>query len=146
MSWKWWTNRAKEPIEMEAFDPALKQALGDFKASVQAWSDAAYSRPRTVRETVVRRSWRLAAGWSVASMLITGTLSVGLYEHHHTQVLAEFAAQRAAEEQRQLAAERAQELARQEEDMLASVDTDVSREVPSPMEPLAQLNDGSEAH
>lgn len=146
MSWKRRADRDEEPLEIEALDPALKQVLGDFKASVQTWSDAVYNRPRPVRETVVRRSWRLAAGWSVASMLIAGTLSVGLYEHRHAQVLARFAAQRAAEGQRQLAAERARELARQEEDMLASVDTDVSREVPSSMEPLLQLNDDSEAH
>jgi hypothetical protein len=145
MSWKRWTNRAEEPIEWGELDPALKQALGDFKASVKAWSDAAYNRPRTVRETVVRRSRQLVAGGIAASLLMMGTLSLGLYEHHHTEVLAKLAVQRAAEEQRQLAAQHALQLAQQEEDMLASVDTDVSREVPSAMDALVRLNDGSDA-
>lgn len=144
MSWNRSQNRAEEPVGGEELDQVLKQALGDFKTSVQAWSDAAYNRPRTVREVVVRRSRRLAAGWSLASMLIVGTLSVGIYEHH-VQTLANIAAQRASEEQRQLAAQRARQLAQQEEeDLLASVDTEVSREVPSAMEPLVQLTDVSE--
>jgi hypothetical protein len=143
MSWKRFTSRAEEPVDIEALDPALKQALGDFKASVHAWSDARYSRPSTARDVVVRRSWQLAVGWSLAAVVLAGTLSGGLYEHHHAQVLAQLAAQREAEQQRQLAEQQAQELAQQEEDMLASVDKDVSREVPSAMEPLAQLTDVS---
>jgi hypothetical protein len=50
-----------------------------------------------------------------------------------------------AEQGRQAAAQRALDPAQQEEDMLASVDTDVSREVPSAMEPLAQLTDEGES-
>jgi hypothetical protein len=46
---------------------------------------------------------------------------------------------RAAEQQRQAAQERARQ---EEEDLLAKVDSDVSREVPSAMEPLAQLMAG----
>ena len=41
-----------------------------------------------------------------------------------------------AEQQRLVAAEQARE---EEEDLLSKVDSDVSREVPSAMEPLAQL-------
>jgi hypothetical protein len=145
MSWIRFTNRAEEPVDLDALDPAMKQALGDFKASVHAWSDAVLSQPRTVREVVVRRSWRLAAGWSLAAVLFGGTLSAGLYEHHHAQVLAQLAAQRAAEQQRELAMQHAQEMAQQEEDLLASVDKDVSREVPSAMEPLAQLTEEDES-
>lgn len=144
MSWKRWTNRAEEPVEMEDLEPELRQALGDFRANVKTWSDAVYRRPRTVREVVVRRSWRLAAGWSLASVLLAGTLSLGLYEHRHAQVQAQLAAQREAEQQRELAVQRARELARQEEDLLASVDREVSREVPSSMEALVQLNEESE--
>ncbi len=43
---------------------------------------------------------------------------------------------RAAEQQRLVAAEKARQ---EEEDLLAKVDSDVSRETPSAMEPLAQL-------
>ena len=139
------TSRAEEPVEFEAFDPTLKQALGDFKASVRAWSDAAYNRPRSVENVVVHRSWRLAAGWSLAVVLLAGTTSGGFYEHHRQLVQAKQAAEFAAEQQKQAAAQRARDEAQQEDDVLASVDTDVSREVPSAMEPLAQLTDEGES-
>ena len=126
------TKRAEEPAEMEALDPALKQALGDFKESVHAWSDAAYtSRPRSVRAAIVRRAWRLAAGWSLAAMSACGAISGGVYEHHERVVASQLAAQRAAAQQRQEAIARAREKGSEEEDMLASVDTAVSREVPA---------------
>jgi hypothetical protein len=52
------------------------------------------------------------------------------------------AAARAAESERLVAAERARV---EEEDLLAKVDSDVSREVPSAMEPLARLMAEDEA-
>jgi hypothetical protein len=145
MSWiTRWTNRAEEPVELDALDPALQQALGDFKASVHAWSQAAYSRPRTARQLVAHRTWRLAAGWGLAAVLLTGTLSGTLYERHHQQEAARVARAQEAEHQRQIAAQRALEQAKQEDDVLASVDKDVSREVPSAMEPLAEMSDATE--
>lgn len=135
-----WSGEVKagtgQPNDWEALDPALQQALGDFKASVHAWSEAAASRPRTVREVVVRRTWRLAAGWGLASILIAGAASGGLYQRHHQQELARIAVAREAAHQRELAAERA--LA--EDDALAKVDSEVSQEVPSALEPLAALS------
>jgi hypothetical protein len=146
MSWmRRLTKRAAEPSDVEELDPALKQALGDFKASIYAWSDAASNRPRSAHAIVVQRTWRLAAGWSLAVVLLCGTISGGLYEHHQRKVEEQLTAERQAEHQRQLAAQRAQQEAQQEEDMLASVDNAVSREVPSAMEPLAQLTDESES-
>lgn len=141
MSWlQRFRARTEEPIEeIEAADPVLKQALGDFRARVHAWSDAAYNRPFESK-VVVRRTWRLVAGWSLACVLLAGALSGGLYEHHR-QVEARIAAAREADHQRQLEAQRAKEEAQQEDDMLASVDTAISREVPSAMEPLAALTD-----
>ena len=56
MSWRRWTNRAEEPVEIGCAGSALKQALGDFKASVHAWSDAAYQPSAHGAEVVVRRS------------------------------------------------------------------------------------------
>jgi hypothetical protein len=141
MNWiQRFTSRAGEPIEIDVLDPALKQALGDFKASVHAWSDAAYNRPRVLHHAAVRRAWRLAAGWSLASLLLAGTISGGLYQHHR-QVEAKIAGAQEAQRQRELAAQQTRERAQQEEDMLASVDTDISREVPAAMEPLAALTD-----
>ncbi|MGB6194214.1 MAG: hypothetical protein WBF42_17235, partial [Terracidiphilus sp.] len=129
------TNRAEEPTAAEELDPHMKQALGDFKASVHAWSDAAGRRPRTVRNTVVHRTWRLAAGWGLAATLLVGTVSGGVYEHQRRVAEAQAAAAQQAEHQRELAAERARRQAQQEDDILASVDEDVAREVPSAMEP-----------
>ena len=142
MSWfSRWTGRDEDPPEMEELDPALQQALGEFKSSVHAWSEAELSRARTVHKAVARRTWRVAAGWSLAAMLLVGTASGGVYEYHQRQLQAQAAAAREAEHQRQVAAQKAQEEAQQEEDMLASVDTDVSREVPSAMDPLVQLSE-----
>jgi hypothetical protein len=59
----------------------------------------------------------------------------GIHERDHRRELAKIAAQREAENQRQLVEERAREA----EDLLAKVDSDVSREVPDAMEPLARL-------
>lgn len=130
-------NRELKP-ELE---PELAQALGDFRLCVHAWSEAAYTRPRTVAATVRRRSWRLAAGWALGCALVAGSLSGGMYERHHRQELARVAAARVAEQQRLAAEQRA----REEEELLARVDSDVSREVPSAMEPLAQLMDEDES-
>jgi hypothetical protein len=145
MSWfERFGSRVEEPTEMEALDPKLKQALGEFKASVHAWSEAAYSRPRTAAQVVVNRAWRLAAGWGLASLLFAGTISGGIYEHHRQAEAQRVAAQQAAH-QREIEAQQARDEAQHEEDMLASVDTAVSREVPSAMEPLAALTDETEA-
>jgi hypothetical protein len=145
MTWKrQGTNQAGEPVDLDELDPAVKQALGDFKASVRAWSDAAYSRMRPAREGAVRKSWVLAARWSLAAVLLAGGASGGVYVHHENVLRAQLAAQRASEQQRQ-AAQRAEQEAQLEEDILASVDTAVSREVPRAMEPLAQLSEEEES-
>lgn len=119
-------------------DTELEQALKNFKSSVHAWSDAAYSRPRTVTRAVRVRSWRLAAGWALSCVLVAGSVSGGLMERNHRAELARVAAQqRAAEQQRQL---QQQERARvTDEVLLADVDSAVSRQVPNAMEPLAQM-------
>jgi hypothetical protein len=117
-------------------DPELARTLADFKASVHAWSDAAAARPRPVHPALIHRTWRLAAGWAMACVLIAGAGSALVYEHHERVEQTRIAAAaRAAEQQRQLAAQRAQK----EEDLMYKVDTDVSREVPNAMEPLAAL-------
>jgi len=124
---------SEQPEEWDSMDPALKQTLRDFKASVRAWSEAAMNRPRTAHTVVVRRTWRLAAGAALASVLFAGAVSGSLYEQHHRQELARIAAVKEAEHLREVAAERA----KAEEELLADVDSDVSREIPSAMEPLA---------
>ncbi len=120
----------------ETGDLALEQALRDFRMSIHAWSEAAYSRPRTAAQVARHRSWRLAAGWALGLALAAGGVSGTVYQRHHRLELARIAAARAAEQQR-LASER--QAREEEEDLLAKVDKDVSREVPNAMEPLAQL-------
>jgi hypothetical protein len=119
-------------------EPELEQALDAFRLSVHALSEAAYSRPRTVTVLTHRRVWRQAAGWALGCVLTAGIVSTGFYEQHQRQVAAQRAAQQA--EQNRLAAQQMREQQMREEDeLLAKVDSDVAREVPSAMEPLAQL-------
>ena len=129
-------NRQAEPGAGEKVDLVLEEALKDFRMSVHAWSEAAYSRPRLATPVVRRRSWRPAAGWALGLALAAGSVSGTVYQRHHRQELARIAAARAAEQQRLVREQQARE---EEEDLLAKVDKDVSREVPSAMEPLAQL-------
>jgi hypothetical protein len=128
----------------DGLDFELEQALKNFKSSMHAWSEAAYSRPRSVAPTLRQRSWRLAAGWALGCVLVAGSVSGGLVQRHHRVEAARVAAeQRAAEQQRQLLEQRAQarisDAKITDEVLLAGVDSDVSRQVPSAMEPLAQM-------
>jgi hypothetical protein len=127
--------RVDQTADWEMIDPQTREALGNFKASVHAWSENIVSRPRMAQDLVVRRTWRTAAGWALGCVVFVGSVSGGVYENHRKQEVARIAAVREAEHQRQLAADRA----REEEDLLAKVDSDVSREVPRAMEPLAQM-------
>lgn len=96
-------------------------------------------RPRTVKTEIRRRSWRLAAGWALGCVLAAGGLSGGLFEQHHRQELQRIvAAQKAAADQKELDEQRERAKV-SDEVLLAGVDSDVSRDVPSAMEPLAQL-------
>jgi hypothetical protein len=125
-----------EQHDLELHDEVLKEALANFRLSVTAWSESELGRQRTPERTVRQRSWRLAAGWALGCVLVAGGIGGGVFEHQQkVQADRVAAAARAAEQQKVLAAQRAQE----EEDLLADVDSAVSREVPSAMEPLAQL-------
>ncbi len=121
----------------------LEQALRDFRSSVHAWSEAELSRPRRTARVVRLLSWRVAAGWALGCVLAAGSLGGGLYEHHHRQELAKVAA--AAEAARQQKLEAEQRAAKENDDLLAKVDSEVSRQVPQAMEPLAQLMAEDEA-
>jgi hypothetical protein len=140
--------------------PELEQALKHFKASMDAWSDSALSRPRTIARAAVRPGWRPAAGWALGALLAVGSLA-GVIVHRRQVALiaAQKAAQKAVEDRtaaaRQVAPPAAtpvekpasktlparQEASMPDENLLASVNRDVSREVPAAMEPLAQLMD-----
>ncbi|MDE3150585.1 MAG: hypothetical protein KGL37_14030 [Acidobacteriota bacterium] len=126
----------------EAQDRELEQTLRNFRLSVHAWSEAAYSRPRTAAEVVRHRAWRLAVGWALGGVLVAGSVGGGVYEYRHRQELARIAAAERETRQQQLAAaERARE---SEAELMARIDSDVSQQVPSALEPLAQLMDGDD--
>ena len=133
-----------ETLAASAGDPddlAVEEALKNFKFGVRAWSDAAYRSSRALRKPVAQpvrygSNWRLAAGWALAVTLAVGGASGGIFERNQKmerQRIAEAA--RLADEQKAIREQQAKE----EEDLLAKVDSDVSRDVPSAMEPLAQL-------
>ena len=129
--------------ELETLEPELREALGNFKSSVTAWSEAMMSRPREVKAPA-RTNWSLLAKWALGCAVFAGTVSGGVYQNHRQQEIARAeaaaAAARAAQQQRELAAQAAQDQSTQSaEDLMAKVDSDISREVPSALEPLASL-------
>jgi hypothetical protein len=125
------------PDEGNMQDAGLEQALRDFRSSVHAWSEAEYSRPHQPERVVRLMSWRVAVGCALGCVLAAGSMSDGLYERHHRQELAKVAA--AAEAARQQKLEAEQPAVQESDDLFAKVDSDVSRQVPRAMEPLAQL-------
>jgi hypothetical protein len=151
----------QEPIEIA--EDGLKEALRNFRSSVHAWSEAEFVRPRTVLLAEQHRTWRRAAVWALGCVLAAGTLSAGIYEHHsHDQfarlaqrITAQRMAAQQAARQNQLAAkqdaaqnqaEGAAQAPGADEKLMAAVDQDVSQQVPSAMEPLAQLMDEGANH
>ena len=120
----------RRDVEIE-LDPAMEQTLRDFRASVQAWSAAELVRPRTLRPAR-RGLWRLAAGWALCLLVAVGALSGGALWRRQVAVRQAEAA--AAQKLRVEAEQRAQY-----DELLAAVDSDLSRQAPRAMEPLAKL-------
>ncbi len=126
-----------DPEMGSEIDPVLAQALQDFRAHAHAWGEAVYSRPQA-QVQAERSVWRPALAWALGCVLVAGGLSGAVYERHERAAMAARLALEAREvQQRQLAAQ--QRAA--DEDLLATVDSDISRDVPAAMEPLAQLMD-----
>ena len=114
----------------------MDRVLRDFRLSVHAWSEAVYTRPRQLSDVAPRRAaWRKAAAWCLGCVLVTGVAGGGFLEFQHHEEMARIAAAREAQHQHELAEARA----RAAEEELAKVDSDIAREVPNAMEPLAQL-------
>ncbi|MGA2887529.1 MAG: hypothetical protein ABSE51_05705 [Terracidiphilus sp.] len=119
-------------------EPALDEALRNFRLSVHAWSEAVLSRPQKVLvASPHKRLARLAVGWALGGVLVASGVSAGVWQHHRQEM--KIAAMRAAERERPVAQQQKQQARVEDEDLLANVDSDVSREVPAAMEPLAQL-------
>ena len=134
VTWSGERKGSAETVPEEELDAELARALTNFRLSVTAWSEAELSRPRTAA-VMHRRVWRLAAGWALGCVLIAGAVSGGVYEHQQKLLQERAVAAQKAEQQRLAAEERV----REEEELLAKVDSAISRQVPSAMEPLAQL-------
>lgn len=154
---------SQDQIVGENDDRELSEALKLFKSNVDAWSEAAYQRPRTAVSGVHSNGWRLAAGWALGCALAIGGLAGGVFERQHRQELAKVAALKAAQKtahERMVAAGAAaatqealdeqpavksattvKSSTNSDQSLLAAVDKDVSRGVPAAMEPLAQLMD-----
>jgi hypothetical protein len=126
-------NRAVSSTE----DANLEAVLADFRTSVHAWSEATYRNRPIVFSPVSRRILgQRSLAWTLSVAVVAGIASAGAYEYHQRDLVRQAAVQREAEHQRQLALE---QHAREVDDLLAMVDSDLSREVPSAMEPLASL-------
>jgi len=135
--WEKYDDGTDGTMDTDAQDQVIEDALRNFKLSVHALSDAVYNRPRPAAQTLRHRSWRLAAGWALGCALVVGSISGGVIEHQHQLDLARQAAAQKIEQEKLLKEQQARQV--DEEDLLAKVDSDVSREVPSAMEPLAQM-------
>lgn len=130
--------RKESRLDQTLNDQTLDEALANFRSSIHAWSEAAGNRPRPLLAASPRRRLgRLAVGWALGCVLAAGGVSSGVWEHHQQQV--KIAAARLAEHERQVAEQQAQQKREAEENLMAKVDSDVSQEVPTAMQPLAQL-------
>jgi len=89
--WKETPDVANEPLQSEPQEPILDQnldqALRNFKLSVDAWSEAAYSN-RRIAPSLPRRNWRPVAGWALGCALIASSVSGVVYRSHEQQVQA----------------------------------------------------------
>jgi hypothetical protein len=136
-------NRNDEDVKLtaqgespETLEPELREALGNFKMSVDAWSDAMISRPREAKAPA-RTNWSAVTRWALGCVVFAGTVSGGLYQNHRQQEAAKIEAARIAEQQREM--EAAKLAKADEEDLMANVDSDVAQQVPSALKPLATL-------
>ena len=129
------TGQADDPEKLE---PELREALGNFKLSVDAWSEAMISRPR--QATVpARTNWSAVTKWALGCVVFAGTVSGGLYQNHKQMEAQRIEAARIAQQQQQREMAAAQIAKENEEDLMADVDSDVARQVPSALEPMATL-------
>ena len=133
-------DRRDEQIDELKLEPELREALGNFKSSVDAWSEAMMSRPREVKSPA-RVNWSAVTKWALGCVVFAGTVSGGLLQNFKMQEAARVEAARVAEQQRQQAAPAA---AVPDDELLANVDTDIARQVPSALEPMASLMNESE--
>jgi len=130
--------------DSEAISPELDEALRNFRLSVHAWSDAAYNRSRTVAVATRSTVWRAAVGWALGCALVVGIVTGGVFQYQRGLYERNLNQQRAAEQQRKMDQQLAAHVNEDSDTLLAHVDSDVSRQVPAAMDPLASLVGGEE--
>lgn len=127
----------------DRLEPEMREALGSFKSSVHAWSDAMMSRPREVNAPA-RTNLGLVTKWALGCVVFVAAVSAGVYQNHRLEEQAKAATEaRIAEQQRLLAERQVKEQAA--EDLMAKVDSDIARQVPRALEPLASLMNEDES-
>jgi hypothetical protein len=135
---------ARRQFDEAAQDPELDAVLSDFRASVHARSEAMYrsrfqtagrSRALVLSSAPRRALWHHSMAWALSVVLTAAVVSAGLLQYHQKEVARQAAIQRELDRQRMVS----QQHARDTDDLLARVDSDVSREAPTAMEPLASL-------
>lgn len=146
-------NRQKDLAVIES---ELDETLEDFRASVYAWSEAARGRPYVEMAKVPGLRWRLAWGCAVGVLMaVVGVGTLVRVPHRVSPQAAEppeILSERVSEQLPVLVASKSEPVvvnrraaigrsAMRADDSLASVDSDVSRQVPQALEPLAQLMD-----
>jgi hypothetical protein len=127
----------QDHFEQDQEDVQVQDALRNFRASIQAWSEQELRRER---KPIARSRWMMAPAmaWGLASVLAVAAVSVPVSVHHERQVVAmRHAAE--LEKQRLAAAEAARQAAIDDEALLNHVDSDIAQSTPDAMEPLASL-------
>jgi hypothetical protein len=137
----------RRELEELGVDAEMEKILGDLRSSVHAWSDAAYSRPRRI-SAAEGRLWRRALGWALGCLLVAGGVFGGVYAHQkesaplataHAVTPQPVRIQGAPVVNTVVTPVAEQQADRDADALMAKVDSDVSRQVPAAMEPLAQL-------
>ena len=72
-------------IESVELEPEVREALAHFRQNVDAWSQAAVSRPRTVTPAARVLGWRLAVSAAFGCLLVAGSLTVVVTHHRGSQ-------------------------------------------------------------
>src|ERR1700739_5100309 len=136
-------NRKDEEVKLpgqandaEMLEPELREALGDFKLSVEAWGEAMMSRPRAAKAPA-RTNWSAVTKWALGCVVFAGTVSGGLYQNHKQLEAQKIEAARIAEQQRAIEAAKVPQA--DEEDLMADVDSGVAGEVQRPVRALTTL-------
>lgn len=127
------TGHADDP---ETLEPELREALDNFKLSVNAWSESMMSHPREAKAPA-RTNWSAVTKWALGCVVFAGTVSGGVYQNHRQLEAQKVEAARIAEQQHEM--EAAKLAKADQDDLMAEIDSDVARQVPSALEPMATL-------